>query len=159
MRRRLDPAPALAAPPAEAVSSDSTIMACRRFAPADTASGSGIASASVGAGEDGRGGNAVNVNGDSGVIGNGCIVEGMAAEGCGFSFACRDDANARGLGVLAGGAVEGSGRAVVAGGEGGADGDVVGAVVIGCDNLAGARGPYGKERIAFRIPTVHERQV
>jgi hypothetical protein len=82
VRLRLDPAGplvavAVAAPtPAGALSSASTIMACRRLAPADTVSGSGIASASVGAAEDGRGGNAVNVKGegDPGDVGNGWCI-------------------------------------------------------------------------------------
>jgi hypothetical protein len=59
-------------------------MACRRLAPADTVSGrgSGMASASVGAADDGRGGNAVNVKGDGdgdpGDIGKGwCSIGGI----------------------------------------------------------------------------------
>ena len=72
MRLQLDPAGPLVADPeaaptaAGALSSVSTIMACRRLAPADTVSGrgSGIASASVGAAKDGRGGIAVNVKGE-----------------------------------------------------------------------------------------------
>ena len=81
MRLRLDPAGPLvaagaAATPMGALSSASTIIACRRLAPADTVSGSGIASASVGAAEDGRGGNAVNVKGegDPGDVGNGWCI-------------------------------------------------------------------------------------
>ena len=71
MRRRLDPAPAVAAPAAEAGSSAKTIIACRRFAPEDTVNGSGMESVSVGVGEGDIGGNAVNVKGDSGDMGNG----------------------------------------------------------------------------------------
>ena len=59
-------------------------MACRRLAPADTVSGSGsgMARASVGAAEDGRGGNAVNVKGDGdgdpGDVGKGwCSIGGI----------------------------------------------------------------------------------
>jgi hypothetical protein len=51
------------------------------LAPADTVSGSGrgIASASVGAAEAGRGGNAVNVKGDGdpGDVGNGWCIGGI----------------------------------------------------------------------------------
>jgi len=145
VRLRLDPA----APPVDpaaavaAVSSASTIIACRRFAPAATVSGSGIASAgSDGAGEEGKDGNAVNVNGDSGDIGNGCTADGMVIiEAMGFSFAWRDDANARGLGVRTDGAVGVSScRVAVTGGEGGVEGTAVGAVAIGCDNFDGASG-------------------
>ena len=145
MRLRLDPAVAPAAPAAAAVSSASTIMACRRFAPAATVSGSGIVSAgSDGAGEEGKDGNAVNVNGDSGDIGNGCTADGkVVVEAMGFSFACRSDANPRGLGVRTDGAVGVGGRGcrvVVTGGEGGVEGSAVGAVAIGCDNFDGASG-------------------
>jgi hypothetical protein len=60
------------------------------------------------------------------------------------------DANARGFGVRETGAVVevgvGSGRVVVAGGEGGVDGDGgVGPVVIVCDNFDGARGPCNRK--------------
>jgi len=145
VRLRLDPAaaPVVPAAAAAAVSSVSTIMACRRFAPAATVSGSGIVSAgSDGAGEEGKDGNAVNVNGDSGDIGNGCTTDGMVViEAMGFSFAWRDDANARGLGVRTDGAVGGrSCRVAVTGGEGGVEGAAVGAVGIGCDNFDGASG-------------------
>jgi hypothetical protein len=118
----------------------STIIACRRFAPAATVSGSGIVSAaSVGTGEEGKDGNAVNVNGDSGEIGNGCTADGtVVGEARGFSLACRGVANARALGVRAGAAVGGgSGRAAVAGGEGGVDGGAT----VDCDNFDGASGP------------------
>lgn len=118
-------------------------MACRRFAPAATVSGSGIASAgSDGAGDEGKDGNAVNVNGDSGVIGNGCTADGIViVEATGFSFACRADANARGLGVRTDVTVGGSNcRVEVTGGEGGVEGGAVGAVAIGCDNFDGASG-------------------
>jgi len=57
------------------------------------------------------------------------------------------DANARGLGARETGAVVGvgSGRVVVAGGEGGVDGDGrVGPVVTVCDNFDGARGPCSR---------------
>jgi hypothetical protein len=104
-------------------------------------SGSGIASAgSDGAGDDGKDGNAVNVNGDSGDIGNGCTADGMFIdEAMGFSFACRADANARGLGVRTDAAVGGSScRVEVTGGEGGVEGDAAGAAAIGCDNFDGA---------------------
>lgn len=169
MRRRLDdpaPAPALAATvapaaaAAEAVSSVSTIIACRRFAPADTASGSGIVSAaSAGAVEDGSGGNAVKVKGDSGDIGKGCITDDIVVDMRGFSFACRADANARGLRVRVGGAVEGSGRAVGAGGEGegGVDDGAVVAVAIGCDNFDGASVPY-IPNLQLGIRMIHERK-
>jgi hypothetical protein len=141
VRRRLDPAPAVAAPAAAAGSSASTIMACRRFAPADTVRGSGMASVSVGPGDDGIGGNAVNVNGDSGDIGNGWVADGIVVALTGFSFAWMEDANERGLGVRAGGAEGTSGRAVVAGGDGGVEGGAFDGVeaVIDCDNFEGAR--------------------
>lgn len=87
MRLRLDPAPppvvaVVAAPTVAGVlSSASTIMACRRLAPADTVngSGSGIASASVGVADEGRGGKAVNVKdgGDPGDVGNGWCIGGI----------------------------------------------------------------------------------
>ncbi len=167
VRLRLDPAApplvaAVAAPTAaEAPSSASTIIACRRLAPADTVngSGSGIASASVGAAEDGKGGNAVNVKGggDPGDVGNGwrigaiMLIVLVVGVRCGFSLACMADANARGLRVREAGAVGvgvgvGSGRVVTAGGEGSVDGDgVVGpVVVIACDNFDGARGPCNR---------------
>lgn len=57
-------------------------------------------------------------------------------------------ANARGLGLRETGAVVGvgSGRVVVAGGEGGVDSDGgVGPVVIDCDNFDGAMGPCSRE--------------
>jgi hypothetical protein len=57
-------------------------------------------------------------------------------------------ANARGLGVRKTGAVVGvgSGRVVVAGGDGAVDGDGgVGPVVIACDNFDGARGPCNRK--------------
>ena len=141
MRLRLDPgaAPVVPAAAAAAVSSASTIIACRRFAPAATVSGSGIASAgSDGAGEEGKDGNAVNVNGDSGDIGNGCTADGMViVDVMGFSFAWRVDANVRGLGVRTDGDVGGSScRVAVTGGEGGVKGGAVG--TIGCDNFDGA---------------------
>jgi hypothetical protein len=148
VRRRLEPAPAVAAPAAEVGSSASTIIACRRFAPADTVNGSGMASVSVGTGDDGIGGIAVNVNGDSGDIGNGWTADGMVVTPMGFSFAWMGDANARGFGTRTGGAEAGSGRAVGAGGEGGVEGDgAFGAVVavIDCDNFEGARGAYIKK--------------
>jgi len=60
------------------------------------------------------------------------------------------EANARGLSVREGGAVVGvgSGRRVVAGGEGGVDGDgrVGPGVVIACDSFDGARGPYNNRK-------------
>jgi len=121
-------------------------MACRRFAPADTVSGSGIASASVDAGEDGTGGNAVKVNGDSGDIGTECITDDVVVEMGGFSFACKGEVNARGLGVRTGVVVEGSGCVLVAGGEGGVDGGAAGVAVICCDNFEGGTGPYDKFR-------------
>jgi hypothetical protein len=64
---------------AGALSSASTIIACRRLAPADTVNGSGIASASVGATEEGKGGKAVNVKegGDPGDVGNGWCIGGI----------------------------------------------------------------------------------
>lgn len=164
MRLRLDPAGPLVAeagtaPTAPgALSSANTIMACRRLAPADTVSGSGsgIASASVGAAEDGRGGNAVNVKGegDPGDVGNGWCIGGimLVIVGVevmwGFSLACMAEAKARGLRVRVAGAVVGvgSGRWMVAGGEGGVDGDGrVGPGVIACDNFDGARGPYNRQ--------------
>jgi hypothetical protein len=58
-------------------------------------------------------------------------------------------ANARGLRVREAGVVVvgvESGRKVVAGGEGGVDGDGgLGPVVIACDNFDGARGPYNRK--------------
>jgi hypothetical protein len=87
VRLRLDPAPpplvaAAVAPTAVgALSSASTIIACRRLAPADTVngSGSGIASASVGVAREGKGGKAVNVKdgGDPGDVGNGWSIGGI----------------------------------------------------------------------------------
>jgi hypothetical protein len=118
-------------------------MACRRFAPEDTVNGSGMESVSDGAGDDGIGGNAVKVKGDSGDIGNGWwIADGMVVAATGFSFAWMGDANARGLRRRVGGTEARSGRAVVGGIEGGVDGDVFGAAVavIDCDNFEGARG-------------------
>ena len=58
------------------------------------------------------------------------------------------EAKARGLRVRVAGAVVGvgSGRWMVAGGEGGVDGDGrVGPVVIACDSFDGARGPYNRQ--------------
>jgi hypothetical protein len=110
-------------------------------------SGRGIASAaSVGAGEEGRDGNAVNVKGDSGDIGNGCTADGtVVVELRGFSFACRGDPNARGLGARVVGELVGGSNGglvgVVTGGDGGIDGGAVGAVAIWCDNFDGASGP------------------
>jgi hypothetical protein len=99
-----------------------------------------MVSASVGPGEDGIGGNAVNVNGDSGDIGNGWIADGMVVAPTGFSFAWME-AIERGLGVRAGGAEGTSGRAVVAGGDGGVEGGAFDGVeaVIDCDNFEGTR--------------------
>jgi hypothetical protein len=87
VRLRLDPAPpplvAVAAAPTVAgvLSSANTIIACRRLAPADTVngSGSGIASVSVGAAEEGKVGKAVNVKdgGDPGDVGNGWWIGGI----------------------------------------------------------------------------------
>jgi hypothetical protein len=87
VRLRLDPAPpplvaaAVAPTAAGALSSASTIIACRRLAPADTVSGSGsgIASASVGVAREGKGGKAVNVKdgGDPGDVGNGWSIGGI----------------------------------------------------------------------------------
>lgn len=163
MRLRLDPAPP---PPVGAVaavtvvgalSSESTIIACRRLAPADTVNGigSGIASASVGVAEEGKGGKAVNVKdgGDPGDVGKGWCIGGImlvvlgVEVKWGFSLACMADANARALGFRETGAVVGvgSGRVVVAG-EGGVDGDGGGGpVVIACDNFEGAREPCNRK--------------
>jgi hypothetical protein len=165
VRLRLDPAAppfvaaAVAPTAAGALSSANTIIACRRLAPADTVngSGSGIASASVGATEDGKGGNAVNVKGggDPGDVGNGWCIGGimLVVLAVGFSLACMTDANARDLREREAGAVVrvGSGRVVVAGGgEGGVDGDGgVGPVVIACDNFDGARGPCNRKNQRF----------
>ncbi len=164
MRLRLDPAAppfvaaAVAPTAAGALSSANTIIACRRLAPADTVngSGSGIASASVGAAEDGKGGNAVNVKGggDPGDVGNGWCIGGimLVVLVVGFSLACMTDATARDLGVRTAGAVVrvGSSRVVVAGGEGGVDGDGgVGPVVIACDNFDGAMGPCNRKNQQF----------
>jgi hypothetical protein len=107
-------------------------------------SGSGIASAaSVGPGDEGSEGNAVNVNGDSGDIGKGWMVEGMGVvEARGFSFAWRGEPNVRGLGVRVEGAGAASGcRGVVVGGEGGVEGGAVAAGAIECDNFDDASGP------------------
>jgi hypothetical protein len=68
------------------------------------------------------------------------------------------DANARGLGARETGAVVGvgSGRVVVAGGEGGVDGDGrVGPVVTVCDNFDGARGPCNRKN-PKNYHSVHE---
>jgi len=85
----------------------------------------------------------VKVNGDSGDTGNECIA-GVVVKMGGFSFACRAEANARGLGVRTGGVAEGSGCVVVAGGEGGVDGGAAGAAVICCDNFEGGRDPCSR---------------
>ena len=163
MRRRLDPAPGPTPTPAptpaapggaEAGSSVRTIIACRRLAPADTVSGIGIARVvSVGAGEDGRGGKAVKVKGESGERGNGWMM-GTAFVGvpvvAGFSFACRGEAGAR---VCALGPRVGYGGAVGAvGGEGGVEGRVFGAaVVMVCDSFEGGRGPCGVRKAIVSI--------
>ena len=152
MRRRLDPAPGPTPTPAptpaapggaEAGSSVRTIIACRRLAPADTVSGIGIARVvSVGAGEDGRGGKAVKVKGESGERGKGWMM-GTAFVGvplvAGISFACRGEAGAR---VCALGPRVGYGGAVGAvGREGGVEGRVFGAAVMDCDSFDVGRGP------------------
>lgn len=50
----------------------------------------------------------------------------------------------------------GSGRVVVAGGEGGVDGDgAVGPVVTACDNFDGARGPCSRKN-PEKFHSVHE---
>jgi hypothetical protein len=96
---------------------------------------------SEGAGEDGRGGKAVNVKGESGDSGNGWMM-GTAFVGvplvAGFSFACRGEAGARACAL---GPRVGYGGAVGAGGEGGVEGRVFGAAVIVCDSFDGGRGP------------------
>lgn len=121
----------------------STIIACRRLAPADTVSGIGIARVvSVGAGEDGRGGKAVKVKGESGERGKGWMM-GTAFVGvplvAGISLACRGEAGAR---VCALGPRVGYGGAVGAvGREGGVEGRVFGAAVMDCDSFDGGRGP------------------
>jgi hypothetical protein len=128
-------------------------------------SGSGIASAvSVGAGEEGKDGNAVNVKGDSGDIGNGCTVVGMVVvEPRGFSFACRSDPNVRGLGVRVVGEPVGGGNGglavvVVEGGVGGVDGRAVGGVAICCDNFDGASCPLTNKQSKFP-PSAYEKQI
>ena len=70
-------------------------MACLRLAPADTVSGMRV---SVGTEEDGRGGKAVNVKGESGECGNGWMcaaVGGIVMLAGGFSFAYRSEVGAR----------------------------------------------------------------
>lgn len=141
-----------AAPPGtEAESSVSTIIACRRLAPADTVRGIGIERVvSEGAGEEGSGGNAVNVKGESGESGNGWMM-GTAPVGvavaAGFSFACRGEARAARACAL--GPRVGYGGAVVAvGGEGGVEGRVFGTdAVIVCDSFDGGSGPCVRQAI------------
>ena len=157
VRRRLDPAPGPTPTPAptpaapggaEAGSSVSTIIACRRLAPADTLSGIGIERVvSIGPGEDGSGGNAVNVKGESGESGNGWM--GTAAIGvavaAGFSFACRGEARARACAL--GPRVGYGGADVAVGREGGVEGRVFGAAVMVCDSFDGGRGPCVRQGI------------
>ncbi len=127
-------------------------MACRRLAPADTVSGIGIERVvSVGAGEDGSGGNAVNVKGESGESGNGwmCGADVGVAVTAGFSLAWRGEVEARACALSP---RVGYGGAVVAvGGVGGVEGRAFGAAVIVCDNFDGGRGPYVRQTIvSFR---------
>jgi hypothetical protein len=125
-------------------------MACRRLAPADTVSGIGIERVvSVGAGDDGIGGNAVKVKGESGESGNGngwmCVAEVGVAVVIGFSLAWRGVARAR---VCALGPRVGYGCAVVVvGGVGGVEGLAFCAAVIVCDNFDGGRDPYVRRTI------------
>ncbi len=114
-------------------------MACLRLAPADTVSGMRV---SVGTEEDGRGGKAVNVKGESGECGNGwmCAAVGVVVLAGGFSFACRGKAEARACAL--GARVGFGGDVVVVGGMGG----VEGRAVMDCDNFDGGSDPYGRRR-------------